>query len=183
MSKMIEIVAKAGDITFENIYKPEEVKDHALDILQTVKDDQVWNTGCAMIGDPHIDEYVNINKTLLTDPNAWKSQGIAAIRLYRSNAYAHLLPGDKLTLTTRSGEESLYYLMMNDEFLKVTMDGAITEGEDREEGFVPEDYLDRTTGIGSEEEINFDSAEMTEKMNQAVEIEESTEEETDPENP
>lgn len=172
--KTISIKAAAGTVVLKNIYGTEEYvapsADLALENLNRLPDDAVFNTGLATIGDPHIDEYLNAGKALLVDKEAWNAKHIAAIRLYKSNSYIYLNPGDEISIETKCAEETVYYSMMKCDFLKVT--GAVTES-DAEEEEVAEDeeiYLDRTTGIGDDgDPINFDSEGATADMNAAVE--------------
>ena len=160
MSKVITVTAAADtEITFLNTYGTEYAVEtesaRALKALDPFASDDVWNTGAAIVGDPHIDEIVNgqkmapaVNPAILTDPQAWKARHIVAIPLFRSNATFFLLPGDSLVLTTNSAEEAAYYLTIHDEDLQVTS-SAITEGADRaEEGADLGTFLGRTTGVG-----------------------------------
>lgn len=174
MSKKITIVAKAGtEFTFENIYSPDVVENEALAALQTVADDAVWNTGLAVVGDPHIDEVVeavkggysdDINAGILKDKNPWNAKHVVSFRMFRTNEFVYLLPGDKITITAESAEAAAYYAMIHDPRLKVesklpdSNNKAVTEGDDREEvAFDGGFYLDRTTGIGDADDGNADN--------------------------
>ena len=157
MSKKITINAEApAKITFTNVFGTAEAKtNEALAELQfPLEDDDLWNTGLAVVGDPHIDEIAvgqkmanGGNAGLVKDRNGWKAEHIVAIRLFHTNSFVYLLPGDVLEITTKDAEAIVYYAMIHDDNLKVETE-AIEAGDDREEDKAEFIYLSRTTGIG-----------------------------------
>lgn len=176
MSKVITINAVAGKIKLTNTYVATAEENLALAQLQTIKDNELWNTGDAMVGDPHINEVANAGKTFITDPNGWAAKHIAAIPMYRNNGYAYLLPGDELVIETKSGAETLHYLTLNDPLLSVeAVDTEVTPGvepgaaDHPVEGktFVEGDFYGRTTGVGDFDDGEADNGEYPFQFNTA----------------
>lgn len=157
MSKKITINAEApAKIKFTNVFGTADAKtNEALAELQfPLEDDDLWNSGLAVVGDPHIDEIAagqvmdnGGNKGLKKDLNGWKAEHIVAIRLFHTNSFVYLLPGDVLEITTKDAEAIVYYAMIHDDNLKVETE-AVVAGEDREDDKAEFIYLSRTTGIG-----------------------------------
>lgn len=162
------IAPEAGSkVTFTNIWTPQidAEANIALDDLKAIPDDVIMNTGLATLYNAHIDEYNNNGKVTLLDPNAWEAQHIAAIRLYNTaNSYIYLNPGDSVEIIVRSSAEALYYIGIKDSLLKVEADfitdGNDTAGAEKTYGL----YLSRTTGLGDESSIKFDSDEVTAEL-------------------
>lgn len=158
MSKVIAIAATATyasplNITVTNTYNPtvEEVSALA-ELGLPLKDSDVWNTGLATVGDPHIDEIVRgVGDTgIVTDGNTWTAKHVASFRLFKTNSFVYLLPGDSITIAAVTAEEALYYATLHGDFITVDASNVITPGD----GQHPEvevqvaAQLGRTTGIG-----------------------------------
>jgi len=167
MSKVVNINAQAtyaspiAPIVITNIYDPtKDVVDAMSELDLPLKADDVWNTGLASVGDPHIDEIARgaSDTAIVTDANTWTAKHIASFRLFKTNSFVYLLPGDSITVAAQSPEEALYYGTLRNEFLSVT-DG---EAEDPANPIVVPDkekehpesetkfaaQLNRTTGVG-----------------------------------
>lgn len=163
MSKIIAINAQAtyatpsSVITITNSYNPTAEEVSALaELGLPLKADDVWNTGLASLGDPHIDEIARgVGDTaIVTDGNAWLAKHIASFRLFKTNSFVYLLPGDSITIKAQSAEEAVYYVMLHDELLTVTSE-LVTEGGDHPvEDSTPALQLGRTTGIGDADDGN-----------------------------
>ena len=171
MSKKITINAAPGSFTFENVYDPEKEAQEELALRQLqhpIADDDLFNNGKALLGDPYIDakyDKETIGKGIVKDRNGWYAKHVVAIQIYRTNSYFYLLPGDKLVLTVATGAEAAFYLMQRNQYLKITP--AVEEGDEREideDEFDAPNFLDRTTGIGDDAAINFDSEAVTDEM-------------------
>lgn len=115
----IKIEAKPATITLKNIWTEDEVieKDVALESLDTTEGVK-YNTGLNALSS-------TTAPAILADDEAWKAQHIAAIRLYGGNSYVHLLPGDEITITTKSANETVYYAFYQSELLSVDAEGVI----------------------------------------------------------
>lgn len=158
MSKVIEIAANATyatpvtTIVIANTYDPSVEEVSALaELGLPLEPADVWNTGLATLGDPHIDEIVRGvgYDAIITDGNTWLAKHVASFRLFRTNSFVYLLPGDSITLSAQTPEEALYYGMLKGDFLSVTTNPVVTAGDERvEETATPAVQLNRTTGIG-----------------------------------
>lgn len=158
MSKIIAINAQAtyatpsSVITITNSYNPTAEEVSALaELGLPLKADDVWNTGLASLGDPHIDEIARgVGDTaIVTDGNAWLAKHIASFRLFKTNSFVYLLPGDSITIKAQSAEEAVYYVMLHDELLTVTSELVDdSHGEHVEPEVQVAAQLGRTTGIG-----------------------------------
>lgn len=187
MSKVINIDARQGaTVVLKNKWTP-EAEDAALALkqLQTVADDDVFNTGFATLGDPHVDAKYDadtVGKPVIKDRNPWHALHVASVRLYRSNSYVYLLPGDTLKITVDTAEAAAYYATLRSDLLDVDAEQDVVEVTDEDHPEVEFDappYLDRTTGIGDDGAINFDSEGVTEEMTTPSAEEEGSAEETD----
>ena len=165
MARTID-VSSATTITLKNSYDVKtniNARTIASDTLDTFAENDLWNTGMAALGDPHIDEILKVSAedettikgaTLKKDVNGFVRQHAVSIRLYRSaNSYVTLYPGDSVKFNVTSQGEALYYLALNDPNLEVTVDGATDDGESEMTALDIDEndkkvFLDRTTGIG-----------------------------------
>ena len=167
MSKVIEIAATATyanpvNVTVTNSYVPTAEEISALaELGLPLKADDVWNTGLASLGDPHIDEIARGvgGDAIVTDANTWMAKHIASFRLFKTNSFVYLLPGDSITIAAVTAEEALYYATLHGEMLDVDASNVITEGsgEHPEEGSDPGLQLGRTTGVGDFDDGNDDN--------------------------
>lgn len=166
MSKVIAINAQAtyatpsSVITITNSYNPTVEEISALaELGLPLKADDVWNTGLASLGDPHIDEIARgVGDTaIVTDGNAWLAKHIASFRLFKTNSFVYLLPGDSITIKAQSAEEAVYYVMLHDELLTVTSDLVTEGGEHVEPEVQVAAQLGRTTGVGDFDDGNDDN--------------------------
>ena len=162
-------------ITIKNVYDPtaKTVDLTGLDMLEGFEDVQ-FATGYASLGTPHIDEYDEDGKVIVTEKNGFKGANAFALRLYGGNQYITLFPGDEFKITAK-GNAALYYAAINAENIEVTAAPAVITPPP----YVPEtvkvfdtdadEYLDRTTGVGDDgDPINFDSEAYTEEMEEEV---------------
>lgn len=165
MSKIINITAKKGVmITLKNVYAADRVipsEEALVNLQKPLAEDDIWNTGLATLGDPHINEILDGQKfgegnaAILKDKNPWIAKHIVAVNLFRTNSFVYLLPGDSITIEAESAEAAAYYAMLRDENLEVTAADVVTEGAARPEAeFDGGKYLGRTTGIGDADDGN-----------------------------
>ena len=127
--------SKVAKIKVENVYKANEMTrdEFALSRLAT-SDEELFNTGAAALGDPHTDEYKSkasevANKTLVagTVGPTFEKKHIAALRLFGTNEYVNIAPGDsvivKIDGTLDATAQVAYYLDQAAKFgfLKVTL--------------------------------------------------------------
>ncbi len=156
MSKVIAIAATATyanpvNITVTNTFDPTKDEVSALaELGLPLKDNDVWNTGLASVGDPHIDEIARgaSDVAIVEDGNTWTAKHVASFRLFKTNSFVYLLPGDSITIAAVTAEEVLYYALLHGEFITVTT-SAVTPGADHpEEEVKVAAQLNRTTGVG-----------------------------------
>lgn len=159
MSKVIAITASATYanpqvITITNTYDPtKDVVDAMSELDLPLKADDVWNTGLASVGDPHIDEIARgaSDTAIVEDANTWTAKHIASFRLFKTNSFVYLLPGDSIAISAVTAEEALYYATLHGEFITVAASSVITPDKEKEH---PESetkfaaQLNRTTGVG-----------------------------------
>lgn len=159
MSKVIAITASATYanpqvITITNTYDPtKDVVDAMSELDLPLKADDVWNTGLASVGDPHIDEIARgaSDTAIVTDANTWTAKHIASFRLFKTNSFVYLLPGDSIAISAVTAEEALYYATLHGEFITVAASSVITPDDEEEHPEAETKFaaqLSRTTGIG-----------------------------------
>lgn len=193
MSKKIAIdVTKETAITITNTFGTEDYEKYRVSVksvgmLEDRLEGDMLATGAASLGDPHVDEYDQMNKVVVPETNAFDGLHAFSLRLFGGNQYITLLPGDSIKLMA-SGNAAVYYTMIKADGIKVEATGVITPGEDRatDEGPVftddgDETPLDRGTGVGDEASIKFDSEKVTDEMNKVVPKDEATAGSTDSE--
>lgn len=123
--------SKVAKIKVENVYKANEMtrNEFALSRLAT-SDEELFNTGASALGDPHADENAaNTGKTLVagTVGPTFEKKHIAALRLFGTNEYISIAPGDyvivKIDGTLDATAQVAYYLdqAVKFGFLKVTL--------------------------------------------------------------
>lgn len=123
--------SKVAKIKVENVYKANEMtrNEFALSSLAT-SDEKLFNTGASALGDPHAyEDSANTGKTLVagTVGPKFEKKHIAALRLFGTNEYVNIAPGDyvivKIDGTLDATAQVAYYLDQAAEFgfLKVTL--------------------------------------------------------------
>lgn len=170
---------KATTVILTNTYGTDEydqykIANRSLESIGDLLEDTQFATGAASLGNPHIDEYDEKGKVIVDEKNGFAGAHAVSIRLFGSdmtgggNQFVTLFPGDELKIECEHGPAALYYGSLKADGLKVTFDG------DKSVDPVPyeakqvavfdtdaEYFLDRGTGVGDEESINFDSEAYT----------------------
>lgn len=177
MSKKIAIdISAKSVITITNTYGTTEydkykVAPKAIDMIEDQLEGEMFATGAASLGTPHIDEYDQKGKVLVAETNGFDGLHAFALRLFGGNQYVTLLPGDSIKIAAEGGAAA-YYAMIKADGIKVEATPVVvTPGDDRgvDEGPVftddgDETFLDRDTGVGDDESIDFDSKKYTEDV-------------------
>lgn len=97
--------------------------DVATYLYETESDvEKVWNTGLSAADEPHADEPATLaGQAIITDPFAFVAQGIAQIRLFKTNQAVLLNPGDTFTIAPQSAAEFFYYAGIVDAYAEVSV--------------------------------------------------------------